>query len=74
MDITNINYQFAMDYFKKPKRLACALGITPQAIYFWNEKVPELRKYEIAKLIEADWNNSEQALLFDKRVQQQAVA
>lgn len=32
------------------KELADALGIWPQAIYKWGDRVPELRAYQIAEL------------------------
>lgn len=41
----------AIRRFGSAKALADALGIWPQAVYKWGEDVPELRKYQIEKII-----------------------
>lgn len=37
-------------YFKTPKAVAEALGITRQAFYQWPEKIPRLRAYELERI------------------------
>ena len=74
MDISNIDYQSTMDYFKKTRRLAFALGITQQAVYLWRKQVPEARKAQIALLIAGDWNKSDVARAYDSRYSMGDVA
>lgn len=74
MDISTINYDSALAYFKKPRRLAFALGITQQAVYLWHRKLPDLRKPQIALLIAGDWNNSAQAQAYDARYKKPEAA
>jgi len=45
--------QEAIDAFGSRRKLAEALGISPQAVWKWGDTVPELRMYQIkAKLAE----------------------
>jgi hypothetical protein len=42
--------QTAIDYFGSIPALACALGITYEAVRQWGEEVPELRQYQLEKI------------------------
>jgi len=42
--------QEAIEYFGGTKALAEALGVWPQAIYYWREHPPPLRQYQIEEL------------------------
>lgn len=41
----------AIAKFGSAKKLADALGVWPQAVYKWGEDVPELRRFQIEKLL-----------------------
>lgn len=41
----------AIAEFGSVKALADALGIWPQAVYKWGRRVPELRRYQIERMI-----------------------
>jgi hypothetical protein len=41
----------AIKAFGSRKALADALGIWPQAVYGWGDKVPELRVYQIKDIL-----------------------
>lgn len=47
-----MNTSEAINLFGNVANLAGALNISVQAIYQWGDKVPELRAYQIAELIE----------------------
>lgn len=44
--------QEAIKYFGGAKALAEALGIWPQAVYYWGDTPPPLRQYQIEVLTE----------------------
>jgi hypothetical protein len=54
-----ITYAEAINYFGSAARMAKRLGIKPQAVYQWNEKLPPLRLYQIKEIIEAEQGNDE---------------
>lgn len=41
----------AVRHFGSKRRLALALGLHPQAVYQWGDRIPPLRQYQIAELI-----------------------
>jgi hypothetical protein len=44
---------YVKEHFKNNRRIAEALNITPQAVGLWSvEKIPELRAYQLADLIQ----------------------
>ena len=58
---TLISYEKAVDHFGSASEMARRLDIRPQAIYQWGGVIPELRRYQIAEIIQADINAEEVA-------------
>ena len=49
-----ISYDDAIKHFGGAVALAAALGITSQAVYLWNGKIPKLRQYEILEIMQSE--------------------
>lgn len=51
---TSISYEQAVEHFGSASEMARRLDIKPQAIYQWGGKIPHLRQFQIAQIIESD--------------------